>query len=774
MTFDQISLLLLCLTLTISLLVNRAPIDLIAVLGLLCATFLGLVPPERAFSGFSSAAVVTMVAVFFLSAAMRSSGANEACGDLIFKISKGKRTLALLLTVLTSAFVSSFMNNVAAVALLLPGTIVLARRLGLAPAQLLLPMSFGAILGGMTTLMGTPPNLIASDILHMQGLESFHASDFFSSGIFTLIAGGLVIVLLGPKLLPKMEDRKSSVVNPELEKLYELFERAYAIRIPSGSALVGRSLIEIGASVALDAQVVAVIRESESVLAPMPEFRFRDEDLVILGGEQDDLILLKNFASFEAVDNLSTLNPSFSSFTGALITLKSTESHWDLERLSGLGAESSIIPLFIRRLGKTIRWKASELIKSDEIIVLGSKDALDQLRQSQSLEVDLFQSEIHDFVSRSVFAFKISESSPEGVLRACDLLKQRLGISLLALQREEKLIDVEQRAVEPQQGDVLLFLGEGKKIKQLKDLLSVEAVEKLPVFHLESGNIGISEIVLSPRSKLVGQSLSELNFRERYGFRVLSLWRDGKPLFQGLSSEALKFGDALLLHGPRQHLDLLRDDPDFLVLSNNSVSTVVPWKIATVVIAAALLVLLPLFNIASVQFAAVISACFVCCCGTVKVSEAYRQIEWRVVFFTAALLPFSYAIEKTGLATLLSEQLKYLLGEGAANPYLIIVSLGLVSSLISQLLDGPVAVILVAPIAISLAKSFGLHPEPIVLMVAQSASVTFLFPISHKAHLLVLGPGAYRARDFFRIGFFVSIAVFVALAISISLFHPLF
>jgi len=634
-------------------------------------------------------------------------------------------------------------------------------------------MSFGTILGGMTTLMGTPPNLIASDILYTQGFGPFRTTDFFFSGILALIAGTFVILILAPRFLPRMQDKKLTSSNPELEKLYELFKHAYAIRVPAGSPLIGRSLVEIGASVALDAQVVAVIRDSEPVLAPMPDFRFKAEDLVILGGEQDDLILLKNFASFEAIDNLSTLNPSFSSFTGALVKLKSLDSSWDIDRLASFGAESSIIPLFIKSGSKTRRYSISDLKSSDEVIVLGSKDALDQLRQSQSLEVDLFQSQIHEFVSRSVFAFKISEASPQGVLRACALLRQRLGMTLLALQREEKLIDVEQRAVEPQQGDVLLFLGEIGKIRQLKDLLSVETVESLPNFHLESGNIGISEIVLSPRSKLVGQSLSELNFRERYGFRVLSLWREGKPLFQGLSSEALSFGDALLLHGPRQHLELLRDDPDFLVLSSTTASTIVPWKIATVVIAAALLVLLPIFNIASIQFAAVIAACFVCVSGTVKVSEAYRQIEWRVVFFTAALLPLSFAIDKTGLATLISSNLKMIFGTGAASPYLMIVTLGLISSLISQLLDGPVAVILVAPVAISLATSLGFHPEPFVMMVAQAASVTFLFPISHKAHLLVLGPGEYKTRDFFKIGFFVSIAVFIALAISIALIYPL-
>lgn len=773
MTFDQISLLSLCFVLTVLFLVNRAPIDLVAVLGLLTAVYLELVPADKAFSGFSSAAVVTMVAIFFISAAMRSSGANEACGDLIFKFSKGRRSLALLLTIVVAAFVSAFMNNVAAVALLLPATITLARKLGIAPAQLLLPMSFGTILGGMTTLMGTPPNLIASDILSTQGYNAFRSTDFFVSGFLALAAGTFVILILAPRFLPKMQDKKLTSINPELEKLYELFKHAYAIRIPNGSPLIGRSLVEIGASVALDAQVVAVIRDSEPILAPLPDFRFKSEDLVILGGEQDDLILLKNFASFEAVDNLSTLNPSFSSFTGALVSLKSKDSTWDADRLASFGAESSILPLFIRGSGKTLRYSVSNLKSSDHVIVLGSKDSLDQLRQSQSLEVDLFQSEIHEFVSSSVFAFKISQASPQGVLRACALLKQRLDITLLALQREEKLIDVEQRAVEPQQGDVLLFLGESGKIRQLKDLLSVESVEALPSFHLESGNIGISEIVLSPRSKLVGQSLSELNFRERYGFRVLSLWREGKPLFQGLSSEPLSFGDALLLHGPRQHLELLRDDPDFLVLSSNNASTIVPWKIATVVVAAALLVLLPALNLASIQFAAVIAACFVCCCGTVKVSDAYRQIEWRVVFFTAALLPLSFAIDKTGLATLVSSELTMVFGGNAASPYLMIASLGLISSLISQLLDGPVAVILIAPVAISLANSLGLHPEPFVLMVAQAASVTFLFPISHKAHLLVLGPGEYKTRDFFKIGFFVSVAVFIALAISISLIYPL-
>ncbi len=771
MSESQILLLALCGCLTVGFLIRGSPIDLIALTGLLMAGALGLIPESRLFSGFSSAAVVTMVAVFFLGAAVKSSGANEACGNLIFKISGGRTKLALFFLVLISGFVSAFMNNVAAVALMLPVTIALAQKLLIPASQLLLPMSFGAILGGMTTIVGTPPNLIAADIFAERGFKALDSVDFLIPGGCALLAGCFTILFFAPKLLPKHND-KPPVSNPELEKLYEILSHTYVVKIPHGSPLVGRSLAEIGASAALDAQVVAVMRETETILAPMPDFKFRSDDLAVLGGEQADLNLFKNFASFEALESISTLNPSFSSFRSAIVSLKSTGTDWSQDKLLILSADNNLIPLFIKRGISTLSWNPTELGAEDQIIILGSKDGLDRLLQSQSMSVEFHDKEVDAIAQRSVFGLAIADSFSEQVLKACELLKTRLGITLLAVQREEKLIDVERRALEPQQGDVLLFLGEAKKIKQLKDLLSVESVDHLPKLFLNSADVGVSEVVLSPRSKLVGKSLSELDFRERYGFRVLSVWREGKPIFQRLGHEPLRFGDALLLLGPKQHLELLRDDPDFLVLTTNQVSRINTWKVLLVVIAAMLLVLLPVFKICSVPVAAVIVACFVCLTGVVRVSDAYRHVEWRVVIFTAALLPFSYAVESTGFSDLTANFIKGVVGSNS-SPIIVMVFFGLVSSLISQLLDGPVAVLLLSPIAISMAQALKFNPEAIVLMVALSASVTFLFPISHKAHLLVLGPGAYKNRDFLKIGLLVSIVTFLTILFSLIAVYSL-
>jgi di/tricarboxylate transporter len=772
MTTEQLILVALCACLTLAFLVRGSPIDLVAVVGLLVAAELGLIPQDKVFSGFSSPAVVTMAAVFFIGAAVRSSGANQACGNLIYYLSNGGPRLALFFLVIASGFISAFMNNVAAVALMLPVTMALAQRLAVPASQLLLPMSFGAVLGGMGTIMGTPPNLIAADIYAQHGYNPLDSSDFILSGGITLVLGAIMIFILAPKLLPRNNDNKPPVSNPELEKLYELLTHAYAIRIPEGSPLVGRTLEQIGASAALDAQVVAVMRESETVIAPMPDFRFKAGDLAVLGGEQDDLVILKNLVSFEALEGISTLNPSFSSFVGASVSLKADKAEWGLDHLSILSAENNIIPLFIRR-GLNILAFASELLRvDDQIVVLGSKGSLDGLLQSQSMIVEYRDPEIDTLVNRSVFAIAISDAPAEQVLKACDLLKQRLGISLLAVQREEKLINVEKRALEPQKNDVLIFLGEFKKINQLRELLSVEAVETLPKLFLNTADVGVSEVVLSPRSKLVGKSLSELNFRERYGFRVLSVWREGNPIFQRLGHELLRFGDALLLLGPKQHLELLRDDPDFLVLTTSTTSKISPWKVGIVAFASLLLALLPMLGICSVPEAALLAACLVCVSGAVRVADAYRQVEWRVVIFTAALLPFSFAVEQTGFSTIISDSIQNTLGADV-NPFVLIAAFGILSSLISQLLDGPVAVLLLTPIGISMAQNLGFHPETIVLMIAQAASITFLFPISHKCHLLVLGPGAYRNRDFLKIGIVISILSFISIFLIITSTHSL-
>ena len=170
--------------------------DLVALAALITCTFVGVVPAEGAFAGFGHPAVVTVAAVLVLSSGLQNTGVVDVLARKVLPSSAGRfRSLTVLLVL--GAFLSAFMNNVGAMALLMPVAVGLARRLSMAPGQVLMPLAFGTILGGMTTLIGTPPNLIVAGFRSSAGLGAFRMFDFTPVGLTLTAAGVLFVALVG-------------------------------------------------------------------------------------------------------------------------------------------------------------------------------------------------------------------------------------------------------------------------------------------------------------------------------------------------------------------------------------------------------------------------------------------------------------------------------------------------------------------------------------------------------------------------------------------------
>ena len=156
--------------------------------------------------------------------------------------------------------------------------------------------------------------------------------------------------------------------------------------------------------------------------------------------------------------------------------------------------------------------------------------------------------------------------------------------------------------------------------------------------------------------------------------------------------------------------------------------------------------------------------------GALKMEEAYRAVEWRVIFLVAALLPVGIAMERTGAALLLADGVTAV--AGSLGPYAILAALILLSSLLSQALDGAPAVVLLTPVALQAAERLDLSPYPIMMGVGLAASAAFMTPFSHKANLLVMSAGGYKAIDYIRIGTPLTIVLLVLLVLLIPVFFP--
>jgi di/tricarboxylate transporter len=283
---------------------------------------------------------------------------------------------------------------------------------------------------------------------------------------------------------------------------------------------------------------------------------------------------------------------------------------------------------------------------------------------------------------------------------------------------------------------------------------------------IESDDGGVVELVLTPRSEMIGKTLADLHFREKYGAQVLALWRDGKPLLSLSSGLPLLYGDALLVQGPRKSINLLAKEADFLLLSEHRQAPRLTAKSLISVMALLMLMFIPLLTTIPAYEAAFLAACVVVFAGAITMEQVYREIDWRVVFLLALMIPLGHAVEQVAQAANVTELAKNVAGN--VPPVVLVAILLTLGSLISQMVDNSVAVIFLGPLALELGKFIDAPPTWLLSAVALGSSLTFMLPTSCRANLLVTGAGGYKSSDFRRVG--LPFTLVVGAAILAALF----
>ena len=255
--------------------------DVVALASLMACVVTGLVPAEGAFSGFGHPAVITVACILVLSHGLQQSGAIDGITRKILPRNTGRiATLGALMGL--GALLSGFMNNVGAMALLMPVAIQAAGRLDMTAGQVLMPLAFGTILGGMTTLVGTPPNLIVSGFRADAGLGQFGMFDFTPVGLAVAVAGLVFVVLVGWRLVPA---RKASTGEG-----FETGAYLTEVRVPEKSKAVGLTLRQIETELdGAGAQIVALVRNEVKMSAPHGGRRVKADDILMLEADVDGL-----------------------------------------------------------------------------------------------------------------------------------------------------------------------------------------------------------------------------------------------------------------------------------------------------------------------------------------------------------------------------------------------------------------------------------------------------------------------------------------------------
>lgn len=266
--------------------------DFVAILALLAATITGLIPPEEAFMGFGHPAVITVAAVLALSTALQNSGLVDYIYKIVSKIGGGFLTQLAALNVFI-AMISGFMNNIGALAIFLPVTIQIAKKAEKLPSQFLMPVAFSSLLGGMITMIGTPPNIIVAMMRNEAVGEPFGMFDFTPVGLGVALAGVLFLSLLGWTLIPK---RKGQTLK---EELYEVEGYLTELKVVKDSSCNGSSVREFENLVEGDVMVIGIVRKKKLLTSPSGNDIIQTGDILIVEADSDPLQELITTAGVE-------------------------------------------------------------------------------------------------------------------------------------------------------------------------------------------------------------------------------------------------------------------------------------------------------------------------------------------------------------------------------------------------------------------------------------------------------------------------------------------
>ncbi|HEY7745911.1 MAG TPA: SLC13 family permease [Desulfuromonadales bacterium] len=778
---DHIILYCLLAAVVVLLVTEWIPLEATALLTMGILALTGLVPAEDALAGFSSPAVITVWAVFILSGALDRTGVAGQIGRGLKRMA-GRTEIGLTTTLMLGAGVmSAVMNNVAVAALLLPVTMDLARANHIPPSRLLLPLAYGSLLGGLTTMIGTPPNILVSTALKEAGLDPFGLFDFTPVGIVILLAGTAFMVFGGRLLLPRRDVAAAAARSgDDLPGQYHLQERTFALTLPFDNPLVGMTLTDSRLGAATGLYVVAVIRGEQTIVAPSPDYALRAGDRLFVQGR------LERLYDIQALVNLIVAEKSIDLkwFAGKGLVLAeiSLPEGSDLvgRPLSDATIGDREVRLLAMRREEDLRYDPAPdttLKTGDRFLVYGNSRAIDALqlesgryRLSESQETLNLQAE-YRLNERLVSLHLVENSDLADISLEVPRLEELLGLRVLSIWRPDAQAETVGGA-ELAAGDRVFAIDVAGSLTGLYGLADLRVdTDVSPTDLLSSGQIALAEAVLAPRSGLVGKTLRQLRFRDKYGLGILAIWRAGRAYRTFLRDFELQFGDALLLLGPLDRLRALAGNPDLIVLSGSLQEPRRKEKagLASLVIVATLAPVL--IGLVPVHLAVIIGSASMIVTRCLTMEEAYRAIEWRAVFLIAGLLPMGSALERSGIASEVASRVADL--AGSYGPLALLAGLVLLTFAGTCIIPTAALVLLMAPIALNTAAAAGLSPHSLLMAIAMASSASFLTPIAHPANILVMGPGGYRFRDYIFVGLPLTVVVFVVIIVMVPLVWPL-
>ncbi|WP_341322092.1 SLC13 family permease [Solibacillus sp. FSL H8-0523] len=325
-------------------------------------------------------------------------------------------------------------------------------------------------------------------------------------------------------------------------------------------------------------------------------------------------------------------------------------------------------------------------------------------------------------------------------------------------------------------GDELYVQGLAQDVERFAQdfTLTVQPFED-NVEELISKKIGVAEVLLTPQSSLIGETVSKIGFREKYNLNILGINRKGNYLLKNMAEQKLRFGDAILVQGTWDEIELLsRETHDVVVVGQPREQAGAAAANGKAPLAGAIMLLmigLMVFEVFDAVIAVLIGAVLMIITGCLRnMDDAYGKMNFESIVLVAAMLPMATALEKTGGMTILADGIINVLGD--FGPYGVLMGIYLLTVIFGQFVSNTATAVLFSPIAITAAIAMDTNPYTFMIGVATAASMAFATPIASPTNSLVLTAGGYKFMDFVKVGVPLQVIMFIVMMIVVPLLFP--
>lgn len=356
-------------------------------------------------------------------------------------------------------------------------------------------------------------------------------------------------------------------------------------------------------------------------------------------------------------------------------------------------------------------------------------------------------------------------------------LVKNLDIDILEVNRQGQKYFMPSGELELMKGDILKVRCDLEKIKTLKERegIKLKSDVKFRDKDMETEGLTLVEAVIAPNSQFEGRTVKDVAFRQRYGATVLAIRHRGEIMREKVATTVLRSGDTLLIEAQKDKLDFLRQlqlqgRNTFLIVSEVGFPDFRKDKIFYVTGAIVSIILLAALNILPIMVAALLGCIFLIVTGCITMEEAYRAIDWKVIFLLAGAMSLGIAMDESGAAILLSGLL--IDGAGAWGPTAVVSFLYLITVILTSVMSNNASAVLLAPIAIAGAVAMGVDARPFLMAITFAASSSFMTPIGYQTNTMIYGAGGYKFMDFVKVGGPLNLIFWILATFMIPYFFP--